>query len=234
MKRLALLSTLFLFVPACASEDVGDDAIEASEEALTTTRVDCGSQGRYRECDAGGVVTRVRLVRQLSSATCIEGSSWGYERGEDYVWVDRGCRGQFEVTLRGVGGGSPQPPPPSYEGALRNQGTGQCIEATEPLQLVSCDPSNPRQRWFWNSAGLLSNIGTGKCLDGFDGSGNIHPYLFDCSTANRWQRWERLANGQFRNAGTGKCLDGFNGDGNTRPYFFTCAGGNLYQQWKAQ
>lgn len=40
----------------------------------------------------------VRLVRQLSSAVCERGRSWGFdERG---VWVSRGCRAQFAVGVR--------------------------------------------------------------------------------------------------------------------------------------
>ena len=36
---------------------------------------------------------RVQLVRQLSSAACIEGRTWGQDaRG---VWVTDGCRGEF-------------------------------------------------------------------------------------------------------------------------------------------
>jgi len=49
---------------------------------------------RYSLC---GVDTRgeVRLVRVLSSRRCVEGESWGVEqRG---IWVDKGCRAEFEV-----------------------------------------------------------------------------------------------------------------------------------------
>ncbi len=56
---------------------------------------------RSQHCPAdtrGGV----RLVRQLSDSPCIEGRSWGYDRGG--VWVSHGCRAQFE-SGRGTGGG---------------------------------------------------------------------------------------------------------------------------------
>ena len=57
--------------------------------------VHCESDNnRYREC-AVGSRGRASLVRQLSSARCIEGDSWG-QRG-DAIWVDRGCRGEFAV-----------------------------------------------------------------------------------------------------------------------------------------
>lgn len=51
---------------------------------------------RYNTCP---VDTRggVRLERQLSSARCIEGQTWGVnDRG---IWVDQGCRGVFLVTV---------------------------------------------------------------------------------------------------------------------------------------
>ncbi|HZF97275.1 MAG TPA: DUF3011 domain-containing protein [Pseudoxanthomonas sp.] len=50
------------------------------------------NDGRSRQCPAdtrGGA----RLVRQLSSSACIEGRSWGFDRGG--VWVTQGCRGEF-------------------------------------------------------------------------------------------------------------------------------------------
>jgi hypothetical protein len=38
----------------------------------------------------------VRLIRQRSQATCIEGQTWGY--GKRGIWADRGCRADFAVT----------------------------------------------------------------------------------------------------------------------------------------
>ena len=37
----------------------------------------------------------VRLVRQRSGSPCIQGRTWGRDRGG--VWVDGGCRADFEV-----------------------------------------------------------------------------------------------------------------------------------------
>jgi Protein of unknown function (DUF3011) len=37
----------------------------------------------------------VRLVRQRSDADCIYNRTWGYDRRG--IWVDRGCRADFEV-----------------------------------------------------------------------------------------------------------------------------------------
>lgn len=50
--------------------------------------------GRYRECRVDGR-GNVQLLRQLSSAQCIEGRSWG--RNRSGVWVNHGCRADFVV-----------------------------------------------------------------------------------------------------------------------------------------
>jgi hypothetical protein len=61
------------------------------------TTVSCSSNdGRRHLCQTD---TRygVRLLKQNSGSPCEEGRTWGYERGE--IWVDRGCRADFEVRL---------------------------------------------------------------------------------------------------------------------------------------
>lgn len=61
--------------------------------------VRCDSDdGRYNRCafPGGG---RAELVRQVSRAACVEGRSWGSDRGS--VWVSQGCRGEFEVRRGG-------------------------------------------------------------------------------------------------------------------------------------
>ena len=66
--------------------------------------VRCDSEdGRYNRCafPGGG---RAELVRQVSRAACVEGRSWGSDRGS--VWVSQGCRGEFAVR-RGGGWGRP-------------------------------------------------------------------------------------------------------------------------------
>lgn len=62
-------------------------------------RLVCAADGYgYRHCPTdtrGGV----RLLHQLSSAPCRMNDSWGYDRGG--VWVDRGCRAEFEISHDG-------------------------------------------------------------------------------------------------------------------------------------
>ena len=68
-------------------------------ERRNSNMITCSSDdGRRAYCNvdtSGGV----RLVRQMSGSPCQQGSTWGYDsRG---VWVDRGCRGEFDVSGRG-------------------------------------------------------------------------------------------------------------------------------------
>ena len=59
------------------------------------------NDGRMNRCSLPGGGGRVVLERQHSRTACIEGRSWGQDRGG--VWVDDGCRADFRVA--GYGGG---------------------------------------------------------------------------------------------------------------------------------
>ncbi len=56
------------------------------------------NDGRYNRCTFPGR-GRAELVRQVSRAACVEGRSWGSDRGS--VWVSQGCRGEFAVRRGG-------------------------------------------------------------------------------------------------------------------------------------
>jgi hypothetical protein len=65
----------------------------------------CGAGENERvECETGGKVTSVRLLRERGRGRCREGSSWGYYGS--VVWTSGNCRGDFEVTSRA---GAPTP-----------------------------------------------------------------------------------------------------------------------------
>jgi len=52
------------------------------------------NDGRVQHCTAAGS-RGAELVRQLSRAACVQGRSWGWDRGG--VWVSEGCRGEFRT-----------------------------------------------------------------------------------------------------------------------------------------
>lgn len=58
-------------------------------------RITCSSdRGNRVYCDAD-TNGRIRMVRQISGSPCREGETWGYDRRG--IWVDRGCRAEFET-----------------------------------------------------------------------------------------------------------------------------------------
>ncbi|UNP27389.1 DUF3011 domain-containing protein [Lysobacter gummosus] len=105
--------------------------------------------GRQRRCDAdtrGGV----RMSRQLSKSSCIQGRSWGYDRGG--VWVSEGCRAEFELGRGGGwnGGG----------GGWNGGGSGE---------VVRCESESGRYRTCpinGNRARLQRQLSSTSCIEG--------------------------------------------------------------------
>ncbi|MGH8032567.1 MAG: DUF3011 domain-containing protein [Luteimonas sp.] len=55
----------------------------------------CESNDKRSHQCAADVRRGVSLQRQLSGSPCIEGRTWGWNRGG--VWVDQGCRAEFAI-----------------------------------------------------------------------------------------------------------------------------------------
>jgi hypothetical protein len=69
--------------------------VDDSEDGRTERTVRCESiEGQERRC-GDGPLQGVQLTRQLSRSSCVEGTSWGWDR--DAVWVSQGCRADFRV-----------------------------------------------------------------------------------------------------------------------------------------
>lgn len=89
----------------------------------------CESRDNRRHYCPADTRGGVRIGRQLSSAQCIQGSSWGYDRRG--VWVSQGCRAEF---VFGAGG--------SYPGRPGRPGYG----SGDGGQIVRCESKNNRHR----------------------------------------------------------------------------------------
>jgi hypothetical protein len=117
--------------------DAGDPYANAGE------RVTCASAGARTECPAD---TRfgVKLIRQLSQVGCVEGRTWGTQEGG--LWVDRGCRGEFEIG--GQTGGVPE--------------TGERMTCGTPTGLqVTC-----RTNGYATAVQLVRDLSSGRCREG--------------------------------------------------------------------
>jgi len=68
----------------------------SAKAAVKSQTISCDSfDGRKNHCDVDTQGAKVRLTRQIGTAACMEGSTWGYDRRG--VWVDRGCSAEFLV-----------------------------------------------------------------------------------------------------------------------------------------
>ena len=95
-----------------------------------------GARGGYCRADTS---RGVRLANQMSSAQCVEGQSWGYDRSG--IWVSHGCRAEFLLAGSGQGGWN------SNEGGYgdggRNSGTVTC--ESQDGRYVFCRTGRVRQ-----------------------------------------------------------------------------------------
>lgn len=88
MKLHSILSLAFIGLSASVV------AAPAMAQSIGSRFACESNDGRYREC-AVDARAGVQLVRQTSRTACIEGQTWGVRRNA--VWVDRGCRAEFQL-----------------------------------------------------------------------------------------------------------------------------------------
>jgi len=86
-----------------ADFETGGDAYSDDSDQPYNVSVYCSSDDMHRRSCYTGPHGAVRLTKRHSDADCVEGRTWGQDpRG---VWVDRGCRADFEVAVGGSPGG---------------------------------------------------------------------------------------------------------------------------------
>lgn len=138
--------------------------------------VRCASRNfQYSMCQVDtGMGGRVTLVRQISNARCVEGSTWGANRAG--VWVNQGCEGVFRVERRwsggpGPGAGGPWQPGPDWNRDIRvrcgspkfnyamcqvDTGRGSNVRLVRQLSDTRCIEG---RNWGWNRAGIWVDKG---------------------------------------------------------------------------
>lgn len=133
--------------------------------------ITCGSpQHRLARCPVPGDWRGVQMVRQTSKSVCVEGRSWGYDRGS--VWVNDGCAGVFAA---GNGGGGWRPGPgwdqrftvtcgsPQHRYAFCAVDVG--ARGRVMLQRQTSDARCVEgQTWGWNRAGVWVDRGCGAAF----------------------------------------------------------------------
>jgi len=158
--------------------------------------ITCASDdGRRVFCEAD-TRGRVRLIRQLSDSPCQEGSTWGYDdRG---IWVDRGCRAEFEVSGEGVDQQGQQGPASGTIAADPNpcrieRGRSSCTSyitwSTQGVTQAKVSVTNNSQRGMEEKEfGSSLACEPGRCVAPWIGPGKTYEFtLYDFSSGRRGQ-----------------------------------------------
>jgi Protein of unknown function (DUF3011) len=72
------------------------DFAVGAEGKVLAHRLSCSSDdGMRKHCNVDTRWSKVELAKQIGSAPCTEGSTWGHD--DQGIWVDHGCRAEFTV-----------------------------------------------------------------------------------------------------------------------------------------
>lgn len=130
---------------------------DADDDDRSAQVVRCESpRGARTECRVD-VRGGVRVLRQLSSAPCVAGRSWGHGRG--VIWVSRGCRADFVI---GAGSGDDGGDDDGTARVIRcesQDGRSQrCdvpgIRNARMVRQLSRSPCIEGQNWGWDRQGV--------------------------------------------------------------------------------
>lgn len=161
--RWFVMSLALLFVAACASDPdvrpvvVTSPAVTADPGVL----VRCESHNNTREtCRVDARNRLVAVNQQLSDNPCVMGRSWGVSSDRNEIWVDDGCRAEFQVggttvTASALGH--------SVICESQNNGRSDCpVDTSYGVQLVRQISENGCVRgsdWGFNERGIWVDNG---------------------------------------------------------------------------
>jgi hypothetical protein len=191
LAALSLTFTSLASSPAHAAPQAG-----YGQQGYGQQTVNCSSNnGKRNYCGSFGN-RDIRLVRQISGSPCVEGRTWGVDRGG--LWVDQGCRADFVV---GGGGGGGRPPSQTINCSSNNGKRNWCaIGNSRDVQLVRQISGSPCVRgstWGIDNRGLWVDNG---CRADFAIGGSYGPppppqqQLVTCSSNNGKRNWCDIGN----------------------------------------
>jgi hypothetical protein len=189
-------------------------------------RIYCASDdGRRHTCPINTSVGIVRLLNQKSGAACVQGRTWGYTRNG--IWVDRGCRADFEVgrgrgdgnygrrdddtSAGGYGADSRPDGRVSYSGPIINRHSDKALDVTDRGMQDGANiqqwsyADQPNQNWdvidLGNNEVAIISRHSGRALTvqgGRDNNGaNIIQRGWDNNPQQRW-RLEQVGGDYYR------------------------------------
>lgn len=160
--RTFVLSLALLAVAACASDpndrpvvvtnpSIADPGVLVRCESINNTRETCRVDARNR---------LVTVNQQLSDNPCVMGRSWGVSSDRNEIWVDKGCRAEFQVGGRTVAASALGH---SVICESQNNGRADCpVDTSYGVQLVRQISESGCVRgsdWGFNERGIWVNNG---------------------------------------------------------------------------
>lgn len=142
---------------------------------LGAANITCSSNNGNREICPVDTSGGVQMVRQRSGSPCIQGSTWGYNRGN--IWVSHGCRADFTL------GNANQPGTTNAVTCSSNDGGRHvCLANTsggvQLIRQISGSPCIQGSTWgydregIWVDRGCRANFSIGYSNQIGTGTGN--------------------------------------------------------------
>jgi len=191
--RCGMLLLAFLVLPALG-------------RAQQTVRCE-SNDGKRKYCDASiNGPNQVTMERQISGSPCVRGNTWDVDnRG---IWVDKGCRADFNITDAGgpgPGTGMPRPAAGSIKCESNNGKRNYCntgfIDSRQVSieQQISGSPCNRGSTWgvdnrgLWVDRGCCAVFHIANWNDSGEGWWNPGPGAAPWPPSGNWQggNWER-------------------------------------------
>ena len=158
---VAAVLALSFALPSMAQRDRRH--VDRRPQAQTQPQqITCSSQDNRRNiCRVNW--SGAELRQQLSKARCVEGQTWGLERG--VLWVDRGCRGVFAASRRSWQPGAGwnrqiqltcQSQDNRYRLCQVDVGRNGSVRMQQQLSDTTCVRN---RNWGWNRAGVWVDNG---------------------------------------------------------------------------
>jgi ketosteroid isomerase-like protein len=143
-----------------------DTTTTAAAAPVESYLLRCDSDDERRHtCAARGTIGRVELQRQISGSACVQNSTWGWSG--DSVWVDRGCRAEFNVYAQAA------EPVVEYNDTARTTTVkcesedmsyrfcpaGGTVRSARLVRQISGSPCEETRTWGWKSDGVWVSKG---------------------------------------------------------------------------
>src|SRR5512147_3132854 len=121
------------------------------QAVFSSPTVRCESNNNARNYCPADTRGGVRMTRQISGSPCTQGSTWGYDSNQ--IWVDRGCRAEFEVLP--VSYGSTSASSPMVRCESNNNARNYCPADTRGgvrmTRQISGSPCTQGSTWGYDS-----------------------------------------------------------------------------------